>query len=131
MEVLKDLWHEDTLLLAIPFYDSFIFKNLTTFNTCVPDFSFTSPTFFIEDNSLPFDSLVNKGVLNYCKANKYKTEKTHSIYYKNKSDFKAYLTYKLICSRNTFPGRAVSIEKPNMDHMGSDEFCWESHLEKK
>jgi DNA polymerase III alpha subunit len=127
---LESLWDESNLTLAIPFYDSFIFKNLTSFNTCVPSFPFTSPTFFIENNNLPFDSLVEKGVMEYCKSNQYPTQSTQSIYYKNKKDFSAYLTYKLVCSRNTFSGRAVSIENPNMDHMGSDEFCWESHLEK-
>ncbi len=39
LTVLKSLWDEKILVMGIPFYDSFIFKNLTTFNACVPDFS--------------------------------------------------------------------------------------------
>ena len=131
LNVLKEYWVESLLLLGVPFYDSFVFKNLTTFNTCVPNFSFTSPTFFLEENGLPFDNLVKEGVLRFCKAHNYKTEKAHSVYYKNKKDFDAYLAYKLICGRTSFGGRQLSLEKPNFDHMGSNEFSWESYLEKK
>ena len=128
--LIKDMWSADSLSLAIPFYDSFIFSNLMSFNSWVVDFSFASPTFFLENNGLPFDNLVRDAVQKYCAANNFPTEETQSIYYKNKKDFPAYLAYKLICSRNSFGGRELSLEKPNMDHLGSDEFCWESYLEK-
>ena len=130
MKLLKSLWNEDNLSLAIPFYDSSIFKNMTSFNSCVLSFSFTKPTFFTEQNGLPFDSIVLDAVNKYCKANKFDTQQTQSIYYKNKEDFPAYLTYKLICSRGSFASRQSSLEKPNFDHLGSDQFCWESYKEK-
>lgn len=128
--LLKDHWSNKDLVLGIPFYDSFLFKNLTTFTTCIPSFDFTSPTFFIENNGLPFDSLVRSAVLDYCSSNNFETQNCKSIYYKNKSDFSSFLTYKLICGRNSFAGRSLSLEKPNFDHMGSDEFCWESFVQK-
>ena len=59
-ENLKKLWSNDDLVLAVPFYDSFIYKNLLTYNACVPDFSFTEPVFFTENNSLPFDNLIKE-----------------------------------------------------------------------
>jgi len=130
LRLLSELWNEDNLRLAIPFYDSFIFKNLTSFNACVPNFSFTNPTFFIEDNGLPVDGMVRGAVELYCSSNDFKLEQTQSIYYKNKADFDAYLAYKLICGRNTFSNRSSSLEKPNLDHMGSNQFCWESYLDK-
>lgn len=130
LPLLESMWSKKDLSLAIPFYDSFIFFNIMSFNSWIVDFSFASPTFFIENNGLPFDHIISEAVENYCKANKFPTEKTQSIYYKNKSDFSAYVAYKLICSRNSFAGRELSLEKPNMDHLGSDEFCWESYLEK-
>jgi len=130
LSILSSLWKDRHLVLAIPFYDSFIFKNLTTFNACIPNFPFTSPTFFLEDNGLPFDPLVAEGVHQYSAAHDHPTQSVHSIYYKNRSDFSAYLAYKLICGRNSFAGRSLSLEKPNFDHMGSKEFCWESYLEK-
>ena len=130
LNLLKSMWSKKNLSLAVPFYDSFIYYNIMSFNSWMVDLSFASPTFFIESNGLPFDSTIAEAVENYCKANKFPTEKTQSIYYKNKSDFSAYVAYKLICSRNSFAGRELSLEKPNMDHLCSDEFCWESYLEK-
>ena len=128
--LLSKFWDEKNLSLCVPFYDSFIFNNLTSFQFCLVDFSFTKPTFFIEENGLPFDSLVKDSVIEYCKVNNFPTQKVKSIFYKDKKDFDAFLSYKLICSRSSFSGREVSIEKPNMDHLGSDEFCFESYLEK-
>lgn len=128
--LLKKFWNNKLLKLAIPFYDSFLFKNLTTFQSCFAHFTFTKPVFFIEENGLPFDDMVKQSVVTYCQANGFDMQKVQSIYYKNKSDFNAYLTYKLICGRNSFAGRDLSLEKPNFDHLGSDQFCWESFLEK-
>mgnify|MGYP003653994482 CR=1 FL=1 len=130
LDVIKSHWSEKDLLLAVPFYDSFLFNNLTTFTSCIPNFSFTSPTFFVEENGLPFDSLVNDSIKDYCDLYGFETQNSQSIYYRNKTDFSAYLTYKLTCGRNSFAGRALSLERPNFDHMGTDEFCWESYLQK-
>tara|TARA_R110001583_G_scaffold8965_23_gene42404 strand:+ start:7466 stop:8248 length:783 start_codon:yes stop_codon:yes gene_type:complete len=130
LSIVRDLWDETHLTLAIPFYDSFIFKNLTSFDACVPDFSFTNPFFFIERNGLPFDSLIEKGVKKYCKTYDYPSEMAQSIFYKTKDNFSSYLTYKLICSRSLQGGRPASLDMPNFDHLGSNEFCWESYLEK-
>ena len=130
LSAIRESWNDDHLSLAIPFYDSFIFQNLTSFDACVPDFSFTSPTFFIEKNGLPFDLLIEKAVLKYCSTYDLPFESSQSIFYKNKSNFSSYLTYKLICSRGLQGGRPSSLEKPNFDHLGSDQFCWESYLEK-
>jgi DNA polymerase III alpha subunit len=130
LPTIRSLWDDEHLSLAIPFYDSFIFKNLTSFDACIPDFSFTSPTFFVENNGLPFDSLVEQGVEKYCKNYDCPIEQTQSIYYKEKDNFSAYLTYKLICSRSLQGGRPSSLERPNFNHLGSDQFCWESYLEK-
>ena len=105
-------------------------NNLTSFDSCVVNFKFTKPTFFMEDNGLPFDFIVKEKVIQYCDVNKFEIEDVQSIYYKNKDDFSAYLTYKLICGRNSFAGRQLSLEKPNFDHLGSDQFCWESYMEK-
>lgn len=130
LPTVRDLWDEDHLTLGIPFYDSFIFKNLTSFDACVPDFSFTTPFFFIERNGLPFDALTEVGVKKYCKTYDCPWEMAQSIFYKNKANFPAYLTYKLICSRSLQGGRPSSLEMPNFDHLGSDEFSWESYVEK-
>jgi len=45
-----------------------------------------------------------------------------TIYYREKKDFKAYMTYRCILNRSTF-------QKPELRHFGSQEFCMESWKE--
>jgi len=119
-EQLKLLWSND-LLLVIPFYDSFLYNNKYTDSQCVPDFSFTDPVFFSEDNDVLLDKDMQARVSDFC-SGKYEIVKTKSIYYKHKKDFSAYLTFRCINGRTT-------VEKPNFDGMCSSEFCYESYLE--
>lgn len=128
---LKELWSNKDLLLSIPFYDSFIYNNLFCFSQCTPSFSFTNPLFFIENNDLPFDSIIKSNVLDFCEKYKFKTTEAKSIFYESRDDFEAFQTYKCICGRSGWQGRAVSLEKPNLDHCGSREFCIESWRESK
>jgi hypothetical protein len=96
------------------------------FANCTPSFSFCDPTYFIEDNGLPFDRFLQQKVKNFAAQNKNKVELTKSIYYKNKKDVTALQTYKCITGR-TFGVKTLS--KPNLDHFGSNEFCFESWKE--
>jgi len=122
----KNLWSEENLKLVIPFYDSFIFNNTLLFSKCMPSFNFTKPTLFIEENQLPFDSIVKDEVLKFAKKNNLETEMVKTIYYKNREDFSAFQSYKLICNRSGWKGKSTSLECPNLDHCGSQEFCIES-----
>jgi len=117
---LKPLWSND-LLFAVPFYDSFLYNNKYTDSQCVPDFSFIDPVFFTEDNDTLLDKDMQERVADFC-GNKYQTLRAKSIYYKNREDFPAYLTFRCINGRTT-------VEKPNFDGMCSPEFCYESYLE--
>ncbi|MDA1237336.1 MAG: hypothetical protein O3A15_00125 [Proteobacteria bacterium] len=126
-KLLKDLWSEDHLKLAVPFYDSFLHRNSLTFGNCIPDFSFCSPTFFIEDNGLPFDNLLKSKVLKFCDENGFLNEEAKTIYYKSRKDVEAFQTYKCICNRSF--GRKRSLSNPGLDHLGSREFCIESWKE--
>ena len=121
-ENIKSNWDNKHLSLCVPFYDSFLFKNLLTTSVCIPDTNSIPLTFFIEDNDLPFDHLVKSKVEQYA-GDRHETINTKSVYYKNKKDFKDYLTFKCI-------GKRTTLDKPNMDHMCSDEFCFESWNEK-
>ena len=120
---LKKLWDNKELSLAIPFYDSYLFKNTLYSNVCVPEFDFTKATYFVEDNDLPFDEIIKNKVINEAKAEEAEVQKTQSIFYKLKKDFKAYLTFRCINNRST-------LEKPEIEHMTSNEFCVESWKEK-
>ena len=115
-KALKKNWTKD-LLLGIPFYDSYLYYNLLHGRECVPDFGFTDPIFFSENNGLPFDGLLGSHLETSVGDSEVVGAKT--IYHRNYDDFKAYMTYRCILNRTTF-------QKPNLDHFGSREFCMES-----
>jgi len=116
-KILAENWTND-LLLCIPFYDSFIYNNTLKNFICVPNFSFTKPIVFIENNDLPFDLIVKNKMLNFIKENNLEVFNVKSIYYKNKKDFKSYLTFRCINNRTT-------LNKPEIEHMSSDSFSFE------
>lgn len=119
---LKKFWSENDLQLAVPFYDSFLFKNTLRFSVCVPDFSFASPIFFIEHNNLLFDNLLATKVIEFCASNELQGMHAKSIYYARKKDFLAYLTFRCINNRST-------LEKPEFEHLNSPTFNLESWKE--
>ena len=125
--LLKKYWSDADLMLCIPFYDSFLYKNSFTFSSCAPDFSFCDPIFFTESNGLPIDSYLLDLVKTYCSKYGYQTLNSKSIYYKNRDDVEALQTYKCICNRSF--GRNKSLSNPMLEGFGSDEFCFESWLE--
>lgn len=120
---LKEYWSDNDLKFCVPFYDSFIFRNCLEYSSCVPELNGINPTFFIENNELPFDELISQRVNKFCKG-KYPVQKVKSIFYKNRKDFKAYLTFRCINNRTT-------LDKPNFDHMSSDRFSFESWREQR
>lgn len=118
-KILKSLWNDKNLLLCIPFYDSFIFNNTLRGSVCVPSIEFTKPILFTENNGLPFDFILRNKVLNFAKNTNLESLETKSIYYKNKKDFKAYLTFRCVNNRST-------LNKPELQHMTSNKFSFES-----
>jgi DNA polymerase III alpha subunit len=119
---LSSIWNDKNLNLSIPFYDSYIYQNSFSFNNCIPNFSFTIPNYFIEVNNLPFEELLIEKIKTICQP-----VLTKTIYYKNKKDVLAYQTYRCITNRSF--GKEQSLSSPNLNHFGSDEFCWESYKE--
>jgi len=122
-EILQKNW-SDNLILSIPFYDSFIFNNSLRNSICVPQFNFVKPNIFIEDNGLPFDDIIKEKAYSFAKENDLDIYKTKSIYYKNRKDFKTYLTFRCINNRSV-------LNKPEIEHMSSNEFSFESWKSKK
>ena len=122
-ENLKRLWVDEDLKLCIPFYDSYIFNNMFLSAKCMPNFSFTTPEFFVEDNDLPFDDYLKlklEKILNGCCP----IHRVKSIFYNKKEDFINYLTFRCINKRTT-------LDKPQFEHMTSNEFCFESWQEEE
>ena len=124
---LKELWHEESLKLAIPFYDSFIYVNNFSFANAIPDISFTKASLLLEDNGLAIDFILKEKVEEFSKTNNLPIVKSKSIYYKDKADVKAFMTYKIICNRSF--GKDRSLEKPELAHFCSDRFSFQSWKE--
>lgn len=110
--------------IAVPFYDSYVSRNLFNFGMHDLSLEGLNPWYFEEDNHHPFDFLISKTL----KKNKIKTIQTKSVCYEKKEDFAAFQFYKAVCERKA--GKQTSYERPNLEHFCSDEFCLESALTK-
>lgn len=118
---LKKFWNND-LILAIPFYDSFLHLNSLESHVHVPEFeTCIKPILFLEDNQLPFDKYLRGKVQEYAKNNGFEVLEVQSIFYRSKVDFIAYMTFRCIHNR-------TDIEDPKLDHFGSDLFNYEHWL---
>lgn len=119
---LNSVWTDD-LILAVPFYDSFVYRNSFELGACVPSFKFSKPVFFVEDNGLFFDkklsSYVHRAKENFSGS---KIQKVKSVFYNKKKDFLAWQTYKCIQNRST-------LSVPNLNYCASDRFCLEALME--
>jgi DNA polymerase-3 subunit alpha len=113
------------LALLVPFYDSYLYRNNFECKFCTPGFFkyFKSFSFGLEDNELPFDETLRSLVKKAANDFSAETVETKSIFYKNREDFLTYLTFRCIDKRAT-------LSKPNLDHMCSEEFCFEAWKEK-
>ena len=120
-KALASHWDEKDLTMMIPFYDSFLHRNALCGSVCVPDFQFAKPVFAEEENDIPFNYLIQKHLDRFVKDD-YEKVKVKSVFYPSREDFKAYLTFRCINNRST-------LERPNLDHMTSNEFCLESWKE--
>ncbi len=121
-ELLKKYWTEN-LKLAIPFYDSYLFRNTMYDTSCLPEFGGIDHSYFCEQNDLPFDNLIASKITG-------KKILTKSIFYEKREDFVKWLTYR--CALNfSNKGKNRTLESPMFDHCHSKEFCFESFLENK
>lgn len=122
-KILKEGWTEN-LSLAIPFYDSFLFRNSLYDTQCSPEFSDIPFTCFLESNSLPFDLLIAD------KVSKFENIRTKTVFYEKERDFKTWLTYR--CALNfSIKGKQRSLENPSFEHCHSNKFSFESYLKER
>jgi len=123
--LLKDNWDDNLLLLAHPHYDSFLYHNTFYFKNCLPQKISDNEIYFLENNNLPQDLIIYSKLVN---DNKIVPVVAKSIFYKYRTDFPAYQTYRMACGRKV-GRRAPTLSAPNINHFGSDSFCFESYLE--
>lgn len=128
LDYLKEAW-TDNLQLIIPFYDNFIFKNLTKDYNFVVDLDFFNPRFVIEENGHLLDGFIKENVLNYTNTKSYQTDLCKSIFYNKNKDYKAWQTMKMITNRRY--GRMQSIHVVGLDFCCSPYFSVESFLENR
>lgn len=122
-QTIKEIWKSDNIDFGLPFYDSFVAKNCLCLSNCIPDFGDKVPFVCVEDNSHPFDSLIQGRIKKYCASSKNRIVFCKSIYYENKKDYDAYTVYRLICGRSVYGNS--SLDKPNLPYFCSDRFCFE------
>ena len=108
------------LVLAIPFYDSFLYNNKITQKQCVPDFRSLKPAMFVENNDLPVDAPLQRAVVKYAEENGLEVVNAQTVYYENQEDAVKYLVRRCM---NRERGKQRTIEKPELPGFGSDGFC--------
>lgn len=107
------------LHLVVPFYDSYLDKNLREFGSYFPQYP-VEPIYFVEDHGLPTDKLLRQRVKNVAKY----TKETRMVYYRRRKDFPAWQVYKLACD-DKVGGKRPTFDSPNLEGCGSDDFCYE------
>lgn len=112
------------LFISIPFYDSFIHKNNFERGSCLPQLE--NPIFHLENHDLPFDEILTKMVKEFTSKNKFEVQKSNICYYFAKKDIDAYTTFR--CATNTKFGKRTLLTEPEIEHFGSDCFCFEHYL---
>jgi DNA polymerase III alpha subunit len=119
---LYEFWNDD-LVLACPFYSSFLAENLMTSKVCVPDFRGIKPIMFLERKGLPFDEMLRNATTLYAKENGLETQETNTVLYETEEDILAYLARRIMTKQGYGKG---TIEAPNINHFGSSRFCFDN-----
>lgn len=120
-KTLTERW-SDNFVLYLPFYSSFVARNLMILDQkAFPAFGKLKPVFFVQDQGLPFDRMIRKGVEKYAQSEGFAIQPAHQVYYYKDADCVKHQTIQCINRRTT-------LDKPNLNHYGSDQFSYESYL---
>lgn len=113
----------DNLLLCIPFYSGFLYKNLFKFGAkCCPLLP-KNCVFLIGEQGFPLDGLLKNATIEYCNNNEFSYCYSHNIYYYEEKDVEALQVYRCIHNGST-------LDKPELKHFCSDQFSYKSYIEK-
>ena len=121
--LLKEFWTE-RLILALPFFDSFIAKNTLTFAQITPNLPVQDPWIFEEEKSgLPFESLISKAIDQYVGEGDHGARLlSKTILYRNREDFRNYIVFRALNEGGVW-------DNPECKHLCSAEFCMEAYKE--
>ncbi len=121
-KLLKEFW-TDKLILGLPYFSSFLAKNILTFNQITPDLPVKNPWVFKEINSnLPFAPLIDSAIDRYAVEDLSKIIPSKTICYKSRSDIESYVFFRAL-------DRGGNFDEPKVNHLYSKEFCLESYKE--
>ena len=120
-KLLKTYWTEN-LGLALPYFNSFLARNLLTFSQITPDLP-AQPWVFKEiDSGLPFAPLIDSAIDRYTGGVTDMIVSSKTILYARPEDFKAYNVFRAIHNKSTF-------DKPEQAHLSSNRFSFQSWRE--
>lgn len=121
---LKELWTPN-LILALPFFSSFIAMNSTTFSSIVPELPCPAKevwAFKEVKSGLPFESIITKALNQFVQESGAQVQEVKSVYYYEPEDFMAYQTFRAMNERGTYSA-------PNVSDLASDQFSFKSWVE--
>lgn len=125
-KTLKQLWTPN-LVLALPFFSSFIARNLLTMAAIVPDLPCTPVLFKEVDSELPFAELIDEAIDRYVASNPAPVQRVKSIYYANSAAFEDYTVFRARSTRSK--GKSGTLSAPGVDNFCSDRFSFEAWRE--
>jgi DNA polymerase III alpha subunit len=117
---LRALW-TDRLLLALPYFSSFLAVNQLTFKRIVPDLPARPWLFKEQGHGLPFGRLIDGAIDRYVADNPAEVVLTKQIYYPTRAHFVAHQTIRAVNERGSY-------NAPGVEHLASDAFCWDNYL---
>jgi hypothetical protein len=125
---LRELW-TDRLMLALPFWSSFLQRNTLTMSSITPDLPCTPTVFKEVDTQLPFESLINDAIDLYVATNPAPVQRVKSIYYagSGSSTFEDYTIFRARGTRSK--GKSGTFSAPGVDDLASDRFSWAAYQE--
>lgn len=122
-KTLKEMWTPN-LVLALPFFSSFIARNLLTFATIVPDLS-TIPWVFKEvESQIPFAPLIEQAIDQFAASSEVRVQEVKTVYYRDSAAFKDYTIFR--ASRTRSKGKSGTFSAPGVDNLSSDQFSFEA-----
>ncbi len=118
------------ILIAVPFYDSFVAKNQLHFGIShFPDLKNHEHVYFQEDNDHPFDSLISEKIPAAILGSKNGSNSVSvkSVFYPKRSHFAAYQFVR--SGSNKQGGKKPTFYHPMTEHQCSAEYSFEAWWE--
>ncbi len=123
---LKRLWTPN-LGLALPFFSSFLSRNLLTMATIVPDLPCVPWVFKEVDSHIPFAPFIEQAIDQFAATNEVRIQEVKSVYYRDAAAFKDYQIFR--ASRTRSKGKSGTYSAPGVDNLSSDRFSFSAWQE--